>query len=133
MKEMLTPIVGVEISALSNDYTADGGASSNGHSSVNRREARASHSTGALPIIKTPERNTGSGFDFDSMLESLHELFEHDRQIASQSDATRCGICYLHFQVSELHYRDGEGFYACKSCEQAIGRHTIPMLRHQQK
>jgi hypothetical protein len=121
----------VEKPALSNEYIE--GTSGNGHSFVNRREVRASHSTGALPIIKTPERSAGSGFDFGQMLESLHELFEHDRQVASQPDATRCGICYLHYQVSELHYRDNEGFYVCANCEQALGKHTLPMLRYQQK
>jgi len=130
---MLNMIVSVEIPALSNEYTSGGGASSNGHSSVNRREMRASHSTGALPVIKTPERSAGSGFDFEQMIESLHELFEHDRQMASQPDATRCGICYLHFQISELYYRDNEGFYVCANCEHALGKHTLPMVRHQHK
>jgi hypothetical protein len=67
------------------------------------------------------------------MLISLHELFEQDRQVASQSDATRCGICYLHFSVSKLHYRDQEGFYVCDGCERSLGKQTISMLRQQQK
>ncbi len=126
-----------EISALSNNYTpgSGGGALNNGHSFVNRREVRASNATGALPVIKTPgiERSANAGFDFEQMIESLHELFEHDRQIASQPDSTRCGICYLHFQVSELFYRDEEGFYVCQNCEQTLGRQTLLMVRQQQK
>jgi hypothetical protein len=128
---MLTIMQNLENAALSNDYIE--GTSGNGHSFVTRREVRASHSTGALPIIKTTERSASGGFDFDQMIESLHELFERDRQVASQPDATRCGICYLHHQVSELHYREDEGFYVCASCEQALGKHTLPMLRQQQK
>ena len=125
----------VEIYVLSNNYTSDpnDGPSNNGHSLVNRREMHASHMTGALPIIKTAERSAGTGFDFEQMLASLHELFEHDRQIASQGDATRCGLCYLHFVVSELHYREEEGFYVCQNCERILSKQKIPMLRQQQK
>jgi hypothetical protein len=120
---------------LSNSYTPgpNDGPSNNGHSLVNRREMHASHMTGALPIIKTPERSAITGFDFEQMIESLHELFEHDRQIASQQDSTRCGLCYLHFVVSELHYHEEEGFYVCQNCERLLGKHKIPMLRQQQK
>jgi Pyruvate/2-oxoacid:ferredoxin oxidoreductase delta subunit len=87
-----------------------------------------------LPPLGTTgvERSYGSSFDFEQMIQSLRELFEQDRQTASQSDSTRCGICYLYYPVSELQYRD-EGFYLCKGCEQALGKHTLPMLRHQQK
>ena len=122
---------------MSNNYTpgSGDGALNNGHSFVNRREVRASNVTGALPIIKTSgiERSAITGVDFEQMIESLRELFEHDRQVASQPDSTRCGICYLHSQVSELYYRDEEGFYVCQNCEQALGKQTLPMLRQQQK
>lgn len=120
---------------MSNSYTPgpNDGPSNNGHSLVNRREMHASPMTGALPIIKTPERSTIVGFDFEQMITSLHDLFEHDRQIASQPDSTRCGLCYLHFIVSELHYREEEGFYICQNCERALGKQKVPMLRHQQK
>lgn len=67
------------------------------------------------------------------MLISLHDIFERDRQIASQSDATRCGICYLHFLMSELQYRGEEGFYVCVGCERALGKQTLSMVRQQQK
>ena len=125
----------MEIYVLSNNYTPgpNDGPSNNGHSFVNRREMHASNMTGALPIIKTPERSASTGFDFEQMIESLHELFEHDRQIASQPDSTRCGLCYLHFVISELHYREEEGFYVCQNCEHILGRQKIPMLRQQQK
>jgi hypothetical protein len=59
-------------------------------------------------------------------------LFEHDRQVASQTDSSRCGICYLHYSLNELHYRE-DGYYVCSDCEHTIGRHAIPMLRRQQK
>lgn len=90
--------------------------------------------TGPLPLI-----NTGSGrsypgaFDFEELIASLHDLFARDRQIASQSDNRRCGICYLYFSAGELHYHEEEGFYSCASCERALGKQTISMLRRQQK
>lgn len=117
---------------MGNNYTPGSGSSSNGSSSVSRRELRASNATGALPIVGT-ERSYSGSVDFDNMIASLHELFEHDRQVASSQDSTRCGICYLHFSVSNLHYREEEGFYVCSGCERALGRHMIPMLRRQQK
>lgn len=135
IKRTLSSVDRVEIYVLSNNYTpgSHDGPSNNGHSLVNRREMHASNMTGALPVIKTPERVVSGGFDFAQMLESLHELFEHDRQIASQTDSTRCGLCYLHFVVSELHYHEEEGFYVCQNCEQLLGKQKIPMLRQQQK
>ena len=119
---------------MSNFYTpgSGNGSSSNSSSFVSRRDIRASNATGALPVISTGKSYSGP-FDFEAMLVSLHELFEHDRQVASQQDAARCGICYLYFSVSELHYRDEEGFYVCVGCERVIGKQTIPMLRRQQK
>ena len=122
---------------MSNLYTpgsGNNGSSSSSSSFVSRREIRASNPTGALPVItSTGKTQPASAYDFETMLISLHELFEHDRQVASQSDATRCGICYLYFPASELHYRNGEGFYTCLGCERALGKQTLPMLRHQQK
>ncbi len=108
---------------------------------VSRRDIRASNVTGALPVVSagstgstgSEERSYSGSFDFEAMLISLHEIFEHDRQVASQQDARRCGICYLHFLVGELHYRGEEGFYVCGGCERAAGKYRIPMLRRQQK
>ena len=66
------------------------------------------------------------------LIDSLHEIFERDRGIASQSDSSRCGICYLHFSLSELQYREEEGFYVCPSCERALAHTRIVMVRRQQ-
>ncbi len=125
-----------EIFALSNYNTHDhdGGVSSNGSSFATRRELRANNTTGALPALGSLgiERLQTSGFDFNHMIESLHELFEHDRLVASQPDSTRCGVCYLHFPIVELHYRD-EGFYICPTCSHVLGHQHVPMLRKQQR
>lgn len=128
---------------MSNFHTTGNGSgngngangSSNNSSFVSRRDIRASNPTGALPVVSTGRSfsSSTSGFDFEAMLVALHELFEQDRQIASQPDARRCGICYLYFPVSELHYREDEGLYVCQNCEGALGKQHIPMLRRQQK
>lgn len=123
---------------MSNNYTP---GSSNGASGNNafshRREMRASNVTGALPSLGSVPGGVGStghygSFDFEQLILSLRELFEQDRQVASQTDSTRCGICYLHFTIDDLHYRE-EGFYVCKGCERALSRQSVPMLRKQQK
>ena len=85
-----------------------------------------------MPAINSG-RNYSGAFDFEAMIASLHELFERDRQIASQSDAARCGTCYLYFPVGELYYREDEGFYVCPNCERQLGKHQLPMLRKQKK
>jgi hypothetical protein len=125
-----------EIFALSNYHTQDpsGGISNNNSSFSSRREIRANNATGSLPVIGTfsVERSHSGNFDFDQMIQSLHDLFEHDRQVASQSDSTRCGICYMHFPIAELHYRD-EGFYTCAGCARSLGNHRLTMLRKQQR
>jgi hypothetical protein len=122
--------------AVSNAHTPDqdGGWSSNGNGFVSRRDMRANNPTGAFPAIGGAYgagRGSSSAFDFEALLVSLRELFERDRQIASQQDATRCGICYLYFPVSELHYR-ADGFYLCPACASALGNQSMPMLRSQQ-
>ena len=131
----------VEISALSNEYNPSNAKSNetpsnNGNSFVSRREMRASNVTGALPVISPStaaiEHSHSSTYEFDQFIQSLHELFEHDRQLASQSDTTRCGLCYLYFSVSDLRYRE-EGFYVCPACEHALGKQHVTMLRKQQK
>jgi len=119
---------------LSN-HSIDRGTVHNGNAFISRREMRANNSTGVLPSlgISSAERRITSGaFDFEQMVQSLRELFEHDRQIASQPNSTRCGICYLHFSLSELQYRD-EGFYTCSGCSQTLGHQDVPMLHKQQK
>jgi hypothetical protein len=95
---------------------------------------RANNTTGAFPILGSlgTERSQSGNVEFNQMIESLRALFEHDRQIASQPDSTRCGMCYLHFPVAELHYRD-EGFYICPSCAHSLGNYRVSMLRKQQQ
>lgn len=126
----------VEFLALSNNHTPGPGSGAAHHSSsfASRRELRASNATGALPVLGAAgiERSYAGPFDFEQLIQSLRELFEEDRQIASQPDATRCGICYLYYPVSQLHYRE-EGLYMCERCEQALGKQTMPVIRKQQK
>jgi hypothetical protein len=121
---------------VSNAHTTDqdGNWPANGNGFANRREVRANNPTGAIPAIGgiySGGRGYSGAFDFEALLTSLHDLFERDRQIASQQDATRCGICYLYFPLSELQYR-AEGFYICHTCATALGDQPMPMLRNQQ-
>ncbi len=118
-----------EAFALGDNYTSDSG---DNRELISRREARMSNNTGALPIV-SPVRSYPGSFDFESLILSLRELFALDRQVASQSDSARCGICYLHFTLGELHYREEEGFYVCRGCERTLGKQELPMLRRQQK
>ena len=88
--------------ALSNDYThgSGNGASGGGHAYLNRREMRANNVTGALPPLETTtdERwhnsHHSSGFDFEEMIRSLHDLFEHDMRQMLHALA-EIGICTL--------------------------------------
>ena len=125
-------MLGVNTS-LSN-HSIDRGKSHSSNAFISRREIRANNSTGLLPSLATSsaERTTSGAFDFEQMVQSLHKLFEHDRQIASQSNSTRCGICYLHFPLSELQYR-AEGFYVCSCCSQSLSHQNVHILHKQQK
>lgn len=117
-----------------------GNAAGNQSSFINRRESREFHDTRPHAAIGNGvngnvgmNRSYSSGsFDFENMIASLHDLFEQDRQIASQGDSTRCGICYLYYKISELTYRE-DGYYICNGCEQTLGNQSLPMLRKQQK
>jgi hypothetical protein len=71
--------------------------------------------------------------DIGELIDSLHAAFERDRGIASQGDSARCGICYLHFFLSELQYREEEGYYVCASCARALSHTRILMVRRQQR
>jgi hypothetical protein len=71
--------------------------------------------------------------DIGELIDSLHEAFERDRGIASQGDSTRCGICYLHYFLGELQYREEEGYYVCASCARALSHTRILMVRRQQR
>ncbi len=119
---------------MSNNYTPGSGseASDNGRELVSRREGRVSINTGQVPIVG-PVRSHPGSFDFEGMIVALRELFALDRQVASQSECARCGVCYLHFMLSELRYRDEEGFYVCHGCERVLGKQRMPMVRRQQK
>ena len=119
---------------MSNNYTSGSGNGASGNSSsfVSRREIRANNVTGAMAPV-TSGRSYSSSFDFESTILSLRELFEHDRQVSSQSDMSRCGICYLHFFLTDLRYREEEGFYVCQGCERSLGKQVLPMVRRQQK
>jgi hypothetical protein len=109
------------------------GASAGSDSFSQRREGRSSN--GATPA-SSPQasggQSAGGPSGLDSLIAELRELFERDRQIASQPDSTRCGICYLHYRLSDLRWRD-EGFYICRECERLLGKQTMPMLRRQQR
>ncbi len=117
------------------NYTSDnsnGAGAGHGSSFVSRREMRANNPTGMLPVVN-PGRSYAAPLEVEELIASLKELFAQDRQVASHQDSTRCGICYLHFTVSSLKYREEEGFYVCQGCEHALSKHVIPMLRRQQK
>jgi hypothetical protein len=67
------------------------------------------------------------------LIDALHELFTQDRAVATQGGSSRCGLCYLHFPIGELVYRESEGFYVCQACERALGSARVNMVRRQQK
>jgi hypothetical protein len=81
------------------------------------------------PII--PRRDVRG--EVGPLIDALHEVFEHDRVIASQGQSTRCGICYLYFPLSELTYKVEDGFYCCPQCMRALGSAHLPMVHRQQK
>ena len=117
--------------SLSN-HSIDRETSYNGSTFISRREMWVDNSTGVSPSLEAECRASSDAFDFEQMVQSLRVLFEHDRQIASQPNSTRCGICYLHFPLGELQYRD-EGFYICLGCSHALGHQSMPMLHKQQR
>lgn len=67
------------------------------------------------------------------LIDALHDLFVQDRAAASQGGASRCGICYFHFPLGELIYREEEGFYVCRGCERSLGNARVSMVRRQQR
>jgi hypothetical protein len=120
---------------LSNNHIQGNGNNTSGQKREREGRGQGPHlfnGTGALPAVSTTRSYSG-GFDFEAMLTSLHDLFTHDRQVASQQDSKRCGICYLYFTPEELQYREAEGFYVCSGCAQGLGKQTLPMIRRQQK
>ena len=71
--------------------------------------------------------------DVGPLVDELHALFERDRAVASQGNTARCGVCYFHFSLAELEYREAEGHYLCLNCAKALGRGRIVMVRRQQR
>lgn len=97
---------------------------------VQHGEARYANDEDAAYERRPPRDVRG---DIGGLIDSLHELFAQDRGIASQGNATRCGICYLHYPLSELEYREMEGYYVCVDCKHALGSIQLMMVRRQQK
>lgn len=119
----------------SQNFDITGENSSSGH---RREQDTHIHSTtifngtGGAPLPGITGRAYSGPVDLDDLIFSLRELFAHDRQIASQQESKRCGICYLYFTSTELHYRE-DGFYVCVNCARLLGKHLLPMVRRQQK
>lgn len=80
-----------------------------------------------------PERDGQARMDLAQLIEALHQQFEQDRALASQTGSARCGICYLYYRQADLLYREEEGFYICKSCQRSLGNGKIKMVRRQQR
>jgi len=111
-----------------NDY--DGGESDGvGTIPATWRIERLNGGTDSTP--REPFRPESRG-EVGSLIDSLHELFSQDRAAASQGDSARCGICYLHFPLTALEYREAEGFYVCATCKRALGHNPLMMIRRQQ-
>ncbi|HKD74606.1 MAG TPA: hypothetical protein VKB76_03895, partial [Ktedonobacterales bacterium] len=81
----------------------------------------------------TRQRTPTPPSDLTDMLKSLRDLFVRDRSIAAQSDARRCGICYLMFAPEDVTYREDDGCYVCAGCQKALGAQRMSMLRRQKK
>ena len=67
------------------------------------------------------------------LIDDLHDLFTQDRTVASQGGNSRCGICYFHFPLGELVYREAEGFYVCQRCDRSLSGARVSMVRRQQR
>lgn len=93
------------------------------------RSMRAEHDDrGDHPPLRPEVRG-----EVGPLIDALHGLFEQDRAIASQGGTTRCGICYLHYALADLEYREAEGYYVCHACARALGTARLPMVRRQQR
>lgn len=104
-----------------------------------RSEGRASRSANGASAatlgyehVREPLRTEVRGA-LGPFIDSLREVFERDRGLASQSTSTRCGICYLHFAMTDLRYREDEGFYVCPGCAQTLGSSPLFMVRRQRR
>lgn len=82
---------------------------------------------------QTVQRAPTPAQELDDLLNSLRTIFIHDREIASRTDAGRCGICYLMHPLEVLHYLEQDGLYVCPTCQHALKNQQFPMLRRQRK
>lgn len=108
-----------------------------------RAEDEEEAEAGAAPLVRQYSYNGSESREREirpevrgelaPLIDALRELFQRDRAVASQGNSTRCGICYLHFTMAELEYREAEGFYVCAGCKQALTRASLPMIRRQQR
>jgi hypothetical protein len=114
-------------------HSAHASHPSNPPNRVDRAAAWGRHEPGGGNESAAPVENRDVRGDIGQLIDALHAIFERDRGIASQSDTTRCGICYLHFHAAELHYREEEGFYICLSCARALAQSRLMMVRRQQR
>lgn len=115
-------------SAYDNAMTPDRGSSDDAPEPVGRviwAEQSDAHERAPL----RPETRGEVG----SLIDELRALFEQDRTFSSQGGTTRCGICYLHFSLVELEYREAEGYYVCRACARSLGTSRLPMVRRQQR
>ena len=92
-------------------------------------EAASAADTGRDASAFTPRGDVRG--DVGPLIDDLRAIFQHDRATASATGGTRCGICYLHFALDALEYREDEGYYVCARCAQALGTAHVPMVRRQ--
>src|SRR5579859_1192057 len=96
---------------------------------IHSRSPRAEHDDLSEHAPLRPEVRGEVG----PLIDALHAIFEQDRAVASQGGTTRCGICYLHFSLADLEYREVEGYYVCHACARSLGPARLPMVRRQQR
>lgn len=95
-------------------------------------------------VTERPQREHGERYqhipgtpdirgEVGALIDSLRTLFQDDRTVASQSGATRCGICYFHYPLSTLAYREDGGYYVCQRCAKSLGGTPLNMVRRQQR
>ena len=107
----------------------DGEGDTNGPVPGSWRIERLNGGTDMTP--REPFRPESRG-EVGSLIDSLHAMFAQDRAVASRGDSARCGICYLHFPLTSLEYREVEGFFVCADCKRALGHQQVMMIRRQQ-
>jgi hypothetical protein len=101
----------------------------NGHGYGSPRGERPERWPGAdgEELIPRPDVRGAVG----ELIDDLRGVFQRDRTTASGLGSSRCGVCYLHFPLDELEYREAEGFYVCPNCARALGSQRLPMVRRQ--